>query len=180
MGAGPTSAKIDRDYITAFGSRRRGERRGSAYDRKGRVVERRPSARANDKCIAKRAAGANGERFRDVTAHSDRSGFIAGEGPIHVGRIGRICQPGRCSSGRRSRWRSVQKGLLRDRDAVLRVAGFSLCARDFLTEAERSLSFTDFVVLCQLLVQAFRYRSFFGAIYLNSHQLRLRPKLLAA
>ena len=90
LGWGPTSAKIDRDYITAFGSRRRGERRGSAYDRKGRVVERRLSARASDKCIAKRAAGTDGKRDRDVTAHSDRSGFVAGEGSIHVGRIGRI------------------------------------------------------------------------------------------
>jgi hypothetical protein len=37
------------------------------------------------------------------------------------------------------------KGLLRDRDAVLGVARFSLCARRFVADAERSFSFTDFV-----------------------------------
>ena len=133
LGWGHTSGKIDRDYVALFGARRRGERRSLAYSRKGRVVEGHLSARPSDKYIPKRTAGTDGERDRDATVRSDRSGLVAGEGPIHAGRVSRIWHPGRCSSGQRSRWRLNQQRL-----AAGSRCGFASCR--FLLMRQRCLN----------------------------------------
>ena len=156
-------AKTDRDCVTLSGARRRGERRGLSYDRKGRSVEWRLSTRPGDKCIPKRTACTNGERHRDATARSDGSGLFAGEGPIYAGRVGRICYLGRCFSGQRSRWRFNQGRL-----AAVSRCGLASCR--FLPLRPRFVNggIENLIVhqICgsraKLLVDAFRYRSFFA------------------